>query len=96
MLENFFTPKSVAIIGASTAPGKVGYDIVFNMIDAKFQGDIYPINPKADEILGLKAYPNVSAVPGNIDLAVIVIPAKFVNATLEECGQKGILSLIHI
>lgn len=96
MLENFFTPKSVAIIGASTAPGKVGYDIVFNMIDAKFQGDIYPINPKADEILGLKAYPNVSAVPGNIDLAVIVIPAKFVNATLDECGKKGILSVVII
>ncbi len=96
MLENFFTPKSVAIIGASTAPGKVGYDSVFNMIDANFQGDIYPINPKADEILGLKAYPNVTAVPGKIDLAVIVIPAKFVNATLAECGEKGIDSVVII
>lgn len=96
MLENFFTPKSVAVIGASASPGKVGYDIVHNLIDAKFQGEVYPINPKADEILGLKAYPSVTAVPGEIGLAVIVIPAKFVNATLEECGQKGIDSVVII
>lgn len=96
MLENFFTPKSVAVIGASAQPGKVGYDIVHNLIDAKFQGAIYPINPKADTILDLKAYPSVTAVPGSIDLAVIVIPAKFVNATLEECGKKGIDSVVII
>lgn len=96
MLEHFFTPTSVAVIGASASPGKVGYDIVHNLIDARFQGDIYPINPKADQILDLHAYPSVLAVPGPIDLAVIVIPSKFVNATLEECGQKGIDSVIII
>ena len=96
MLEHFFTPKSVAVIGASAQPGKVGYDIVNNLIDAKFQGEIYPINPKADTILDLKAYPSVTAVPGSIDLAVIVIPAKFVNSTLEECGKKGIDSVVII
>jgi acetyltransferase len=96
MLENFFTPKSVAVIGASAAPGKVGYDIVHNLIDAKFQGEIYPINPKADTILDLKAYPSVLDVPGSIDLAVIVIPAKFVNSAVEECGKKGIDSVVII
>lgn len=96
MLEHFFTPTSVAVIGASAQPGKVGYDVVFNLLDAKFQGAIYPINPKADEILGLKAFPSVLEVPGVIDLAVIVIPSKFVNATLEECGKKGIDSVVII
>lgn len=96
MLDNFFTPKSVAVIGASTEPGKVGYDIVFNLIDAKFQGEVYPINPKADEIQGLKSYKSVLDVPGQIDLAVIVIPGKFVAATLEQCGQKGINAVVII
>ncbi|HOS43073.1 MAG TPA: CoA-binding protein, partial [Armatimonadota bacterium] len=78
MLEHFFTPKSVAVIGASTEPGKVGYDILRNLIEAQFQGTIYPVNPKADAILGIQAYPSISAVPGDVDLAVIVIPARFI------------------
>ncbi|HEY3418022.1 MAG TPA: acetate--CoA ligase family protein, partial [Armatimonadota bacterium] len=96
MLENFFTPKSVAVIGASTEPGKVGYDILFNLIDAKFQGAIYPVNPKADQILGQKAYPSVLDIPGAVDLAVIVIPAKFIAGVMEQCGQKGIDSVVII
>ena len=96
MLEHFFTPKSVAVIGASVSPGKVGYDIVNNLLEAKFQGEIYPINPKADTILNLKAYPSVMDVPGAIDIAVIVIPSKFVNEALEECGKKGIDSVVII
>ncbi|HEY3379872.1 MAG TPA: acetate--CoA ligase family protein [Armatimonadota bacterium] len=96
MLENFFTPKSVAVIGASAEPGKVGYDIVFNLIDAKFQGEIYPINPKAETIQGLKVYKTVLDVPGQVDLAVIVIPAKFVAATMEQLGQKGTKAVVII
>ncbi len=96
MFEHFFTPNSVAVIGASTEPGKVGYDIVHNLIDAKFQGEVYPVNPKADEIQGLKAYKSVLEIPGPVDLAVIVIPAKFVIAAVEQCGQKGTDSVIII
>ena len=96
MLEHFFTPRSVAVIGASTEPGKVGYDILFNLIDAKFQGEIYPVNPKADFILDKKTYKSVLDIPGAVDLAVIVIPAKCVNAALDECGRKGIDSVVII
>ncbi|MHB9024942.1 MAG: acetate--CoA ligase alpha subunit [Armatimonadota bacterium] len=96
MLEHFFTPESVAVIGASTEPGKVGYDIVQNLIDAKFQGAIYPVNPKADVILGLDAYPSVLDIPGPVDLAVIVIPAKFVAGVMEQCGEKGIDAVVII
>ncbi len=96
MLEHFFTPKSVAVIGASAEPGKVGYDIVHNLLDAKFQGAIYPVNPKADEIQGLPVYKAVQDIPGPVDLAVIVIPAKFVIDVMHQCGQKGIDAVVII
>ncbi len=96
MLEHFFTPKSVAVIGASTEPGKVGHDILRNLIEAQFQGSIYPVNPKADAILGIKAYPSISEVPDGVDLAVIVIPAKFIPDVMERCGEKGIDSVVII
>ncbi len=96
MLEHFFSPKSVAVVGASAEPGKVGHDILKNLIDAKFQGSIYPVNPKADEILVVKAYKSVLDVAEPIDMAVIVIPAKFVINIMEQCGQKGIDSVVII
>jgi acetyl coenzyme A synthetase (ADP forming)-like protein len=90
------SPRSVAIIGASTQPGKVGHDIVNNLVTEEFMGKIYPVNPKADTILGLKAYPSVRDIPGEVDLAVIVIPAAAVPAALEECGHKGIKNVVVI
>ncbi len=96
MLEHFFTPKSVAVIGASSEPGKVGYDIVRNLKEAPFQGDVYPVNPKADEILGFPVYKSILDIPGQVDLAVIVIPAKFVIGVMEQCGQKGVDSVVII
>lgn len=90
------SPRSVAVIGASTQPGKVGHDIVNNLVTEEFMGKIYPVNPKADAILGLKAYPSVKDIPGEVDLAVIVIPAAAVPAALEECGQKGIKNAVVI
>ena len=96
MLEHFFQPKSVAIIGASREPGKVGYAVVDNLVRYDYEGEVYPINPKADEILGLKAYPSVSEVAEEIDLAVIVVPAKFVLQVIEDCGAKKIDSVIII
>ena len=98
MLEEFFSPKSVAVIGASTSPGKLGYAVLENLVEGGYidVGTIYPINPKADEILGQKAYPSVLDVPGDIDLAVVVIPYKFVPEILEDCGKKKIPAVVII
>jgi acetyltransferase len=92
-LDNLLKPKSVAIVGASTQPGKIGYTVIENLIKGDYKGKIYPINPTASEILGLKVYPNVAAVPGSVDLAVITVPVKAVCQVAEECGQKGVPAL---
>ena len=91
-----FYPKGVAIIGASTTPGKVGYSIVKNLIDADFEGKIYPINLKDKKVQGLNAYPSVSKVSGKIDLAIIVIPAKFVPSVMREIAKKGTKNVVII
>jgi acetyltransferase len=98
MLEEFFDPKSVAVVGASTSPEKLGYAVLENLVKGGYAevGKIFPINPKADEILGQKAYPSVLDVPDNIDLAVIVIPYPYVPAVLEECGKKKIPGVVVI
>lgn len=94
-LEPFFSPRSIAVVGASRDPSKAGYQIVLNL-KAKFRGKIYPINPYADEILGLKCFKSVSEVPDHIDLAVISVPADTVLKVVEECGLKGIRRVIVI
>jgi len=96
MLDTFFAPQSVAVIGASRDTDKLGYAVLNNIKTGGFEGKIYPINPKADEILDLKTYPSVLDVPDPIDLAIIVIPARFVLAAVEECGQKKIPSVVVI
>ncbi len=96
MLENLFNPKSVAIIGASQTPGKVGYALLENMKSFGFKGPIYPVNPKAKEILGLKCYPDIKSLPDGVDMAVIIIPSKLVPEAVEECGKKGIDAAIVI
>ncbi len=98
MLEAFFDPKSVAVVGASTSPGKLGYAVLENLVEGGYVdvGKIYPINPKADKILGQKAYPSVMDVPEDIDLAVIVIPYNYVPAVLTECGRKRIPAVVII
>jgi acetyltransferase len=98
MLEAFFDPKSVAVVGASTSPEKLGYAVLENLVNGGYAdvGKIFPINPKAEEILGRKAYPSVLDVPDNIDLAVIVIPYPYVPEVLEDCGKKKIPGVIVI
>ena len=98
MLEEFFDPKSVAVVGASTSPEKLGYAVLENLVNGGYAevGKIFPINPKADEILGQKAYPSVLDVPDDIDLAVIVIPYSYVPAVLEECGKKKVPGVVVI
>jgi acyl-CoA synthetase (NDP forming) len=83
-LAEFFTPNSVAVIGASTNPQKLGYAVLENLVAGGFskRGSVYPINPKADSILDLQAYSNVLEVPNPIDLAVVVIPYPYVPDAL--------------
>ncbi len=98
-LDAFFSPQSIAIIGASTNTSKLGYAVLDNLVNGDFLRDgrkVYPINPKADEILGLPAYPVVSDIPGPIDLAVIVIPYPLVPEAMRTCGEKGIPAVIVI
>ncbi len=96
MLQPFFEPTSVAVIGASRSPGKVGHDVVRNLLAGGYRGPLYPVNPKADEILGLPCYPSVERIEGEVGLAVIVIPARFVPEAVEQCAAKGVGALIVI
>ncbi|HEX9116091.1 MAG TPA: CoA-binding protein, partial [Anaerolineae bacterium] len=96
MLEMFTNPNGVAVVGASADPTKLGFAVLQNVIQYGYKGPIYPINPKAPEIQGLKAYPSVSAVPGPVDLAVVLVPAKAVPSVMEDCGQKGVKGAVII
>ena len=89
-LNGLFKPKSVAVIGASSTVGKIGHTVVLNLTESKYEGNVYPINPKSDEILGFKCYPTIQDVKKPIDLAIITIPAKFVSDTIDECGKAGV------
>ncbi len=95
-LEGMFRPKTIAVIGASANPDKIGYQILHNLIAGGFEGQVFPINPKPGDILGRPAFASVTAVPGAIDLAVITIPAPMVKASLEECARKGIKNVAVI
>lgn len=95
-LDPFFQPRSVAVVGASADPKKLGHAVVYNIVTHGFPGDVYPINPKAEEIMGWRCYPSVLAVPGEVDLAVIVVPNQAVLPVVEECGQKGVRGIIVI
>ena len=93
-LDPLFKPKSIAIIGASQKDLSIGNVITKNLLHYGYTGPIYPINPKVDEIRGVKAYPTIFDVPGDIDLAHIIIPSTFVPQMIEDCGKKGIKSVI--
>src|SRR6186713_114628 len=89
-MNRIMKPDAVAVIGASGETGKIGNSVMKNLINGGYQGKIYPINPSADEIMGMKAYKSVKDVPGTIDVAVFAIPAQFVAQALVECGEKKI------
>lgn len=95
-LDKIMRPKAIAVIGASTKPATIGSELMKRLKDYKFTGNIYPVNPKADAIEGLKAYPTVLDIPGDVDLAVIIIPQKFVLDTLAQCNEKGIKGICII
>jgi len=89
-------PRSIAIVGVSTKPGKIGYLLLENILQGEYPGKVYPIHPSASEILGLKVYPSIHSVPDEIDAALISVPAKMVPQMAEECGKKGVKGLIVI
>ena len=94
MLESLFRPKSAAVIGASSKELSIGNRVIKNLIDFGFKGEIYPINPKADEIRGIKAYKSIMDCPDGIDVVHMVIPAKFVPQAMDDCGKKGVKNVI--
>ena len=94
MLDSLFRPRSVAVIGASTKDLSIGNRVIKNLVDFGFTGTVYPINPSADEVRGIKAYKSILDCPDNIDVVHMVIPAKFVPQAVEDCGKKGVKHII--
>ncbi|MFO7535214.1 MAG: acetate--CoA ligase family protein [Kiritimatiellia bacterium] len=95
-LEKFFSPRSVAIVGASREKGKVGYEILTSMVKGGYQGAIYPVNAKAAEVEGLPCFASLTAIGKTVDLVIIVIPAKFVVGVMKECATLAIKSVVII
>jgi acetyl coenzyme A synthetase (ADP forming)-like protein len=95
-MNRIMKPKSVAVIGASAETGKIGNSVMKNLINGGYKGEIYPIHPKADEILGKKVYKSVKDIPGEVDIAVFAIPASLVAGALTECGEKKVVGAILI
>src|SRR3954471_5377958 len=95
-MNRIMKPDALAVIGASSEDGKIGNSVMKNLINGGYKGQIYPIHPKSDEILGYKAFKSVKDVPGVIDVAVFAIPAKFVAGALIECGEKQIPGAVLI
>ena len=95
-LESIFNARSVAVVGASANPEKTGHIILKNIIEGGFEGKIFPVNPKAGEILGLPCYPSVTAINDPVDVVIIVVPSKFVPDVMEEAGKKGVTGAVII
>ncbi|MCJ7463289.1 MAG: CoA-binding protein [Thermoplasmata archaeon] len=95
-LKPIFSPKSIAVIGASRSPMKIGYEILQNILVQGYTGKVYPINPETPMIMGLKTQPSVLAVKDDIDLAIIAVPAEFVPKVMTECAKKKVKGVIVI
>src|SRR3990172_4941567 len=95
-LDPFFRPHSVAVIGATEKKGSVGRTVLQNLISSPFGGTVLPVNPKRDNVLGIRAYPDLAAIDGPVDLAVVVTPAPSVPDVIAECAVKGVKGVIVI
>ncbi len=96
MLDGLFDPESIAVVGASREEKKVGHLILKNIISSGYEGRLYPVNPKAEEILGLKTYPSLLEIEDKVDLAVIAVPNTIVPAVMDQAGQKGVKAAVVI
>jgi len=94
MPDPFFNPSSVAVVGASRKPGKVGHEVLRNVLNSGYKGAVYPVNPEATEILGLRCFPSLLEVPSSIDLAIVAVPASIVLKIAEDAAQKNIKGLV--
>jgi len=92
-LDVFFSPRTVAVIGATENPGTVGRTVLWNLVTSPFGGTVYPVNPKRPSVLGVKAYPSVSEIPEPVDLSVIITPPPSIPGLIRECGENGVLVL---
>lgn len=95
-MDRFFSPRSIAVIGASASPTSTGYALVANLQRTGFQGRVYPINPSSAEVLGIGTYPSIATVPVEIDLAVIALKSPIVPRVLQECGEAGVKAAIIV
>lgn len=95
-LDSIFSPKTVAVIGASNDDGSVGYSLMANLLGHGFEGTVYPVNPKRESVQGVHAYASISDVPRKVDLAVVATPARTVPGVVEECGRAGVKGLVVI
>ncbi|MEO8659700.1 MAG: bifunctional acetate--CoA ligase family protein/GNAT family N-acetyltransferase [Bryobacteraceae bacterium] len=95
-LDVFFTPRNVAVIGATENPGSVGRTTLWNLISSPFGGTVFPVNPKRGSVLGIKAYPSIKDVPEQVDLAVVVTPAQTIPGVIRECGEMGVRGAVVI
>ncbi len=95
-LDVFFSPKSVAVIGATENPGTVGRTVLWNLVTSPFGGPVYPVNPRRPSVLGIKAYKSISEIPDQVDLAVIVTPPPSIPGIIRECGDNGVRGAVVI
>ena len=95
-IRHVLEPRSIAVIGASRQSGSIGQLVFQNIMEGGYTGVVYPVNPKADAIMAVKAYPSILDVPGEVDLAMIIVPTQFVARVADECGQKGVRAIIVI
>ena len=95
-LDTIFKPQSIAVVGASRKAGSIGREIIHQLIEYDFRGKLFPVNPKADFIHSIKAFPSVSGIPDPVDLAIIVVPREEVLSVIDDCGKKGVKGLVVI
>jgi acetyltransferase len=93
-LDRVFDPRAIAVIGASNDPEKRGFRTMLDLLNWGYEGEVYPVNPKRDRVLGREAYGSVLDIPGEVDLAFVAIPAPYVPETIRECGEKGIAGAV--
>jgi acetyltransferase len=95
-LDSLLKPQSIAVVGASRRMGSIGREILHQLIEFEYRGMLFPVNPHADFVHSMKAYPSVSSIPDPVDLAIIVVPRDAVPAVVEDCGKKGVKGLVVI
>ncbi|NTV54387.1 MAG: CoA-binding protein, partial [Syntrophaceae bacterium] len=95
-LDAVFAPNAIAVIGASTTPGKVGYDIFANILKGGYKGTLYPVNPATKSILSMKAYPTIGEIPDAVDLSIIVLPTGATLKAVEESVKKGVKGMVIV